>query len=108
MAMMVKMHATLTEEQAAAVEEIERREDRPRTRIMRRAIEEYIEKYRQMHPDFVVAGGTPERLLKESLQTDVVAIGGKKVVVILEGDGGWRKPVEEDYVTAEPTTSVIG
>lgn len=92
---MVKMHIAVTPEMAAEIAEIERREDRPRTRIMRRAVEDYLQRYREAHPDF--SPGTAKRVLKAGLRTDVVISQGKRLeVIVLEG-GGWRPIMEADY-----------
>ena len=95
---LVKMNISLEPKQAAEIAEIEKREDRPRTRILRRAIEEYLAKYRAAHPDFKVDGASgPTRMLKESLETDFVVMRGKRVEVVVLSDGTWRLPVDSDY-----------
>lgn len=96
---------------------IERETDRPRTRIIKRAIEEYLLRYRAAHPEFAkrhprVGVELVERDLKPGLQTDVVIMRGVRREVIMNPDGSWRLPTEDDYIPldlgdAPGSTSII-
>ena len=99
-----KAHIVLTPDQIRNLDGIERETDRPRARIIRRAIDEYIHRFRKSNPDFAARHPlTPsidntDRDFKPGVKTDVVVMGGKKIEVVVNPDGSWRRPVEEDYV----------
>jgi len=101
MALMTKIHVALTEAQVRELSMIEEDTDRPRTRIIRRAILDYLKKYREEHPGFAERVGSPleiERELKPGLKTDVVLMRGVRHEVVLLPDGSWRLPTSDDYI----------
>lgn len=100
MASMTKLHTALNEQQVLALSLIEKDTDLPRTRILRRAVTDYIKKYSENNPGFIERLGAPievEREFKPGLQTDIVVIRGIKKEVIVTTDG-WRMPTPDDYV----------
>jgi len=101
MATMTKIHVALTEGQVKELSMIEEETDRPRTRIIRRAVLDYLKKYREEHPGFAERVGVPleiEKELKPGLKTDVVIMRGVKHDVIILPDGSWRLPTADDYI----------
>jgi len=101
MSQMTKIHVALTEQQVRELTAIEALTDRPRTRIVRRAIGEYLERYRKANPDFCpvspVGESVTERELKPGLKTDIMVIRGVKQEVIVT-ENGWRMPAAGDWV----------
>ena len=105
---MAKIHVALDEQQVKALTIIETETDRPRTRVIRRAIVDYIKKYATEYdknnpgtPCFMERVGTPievEKEFKPGVQTDVVIIHGIKKEMVVTEEGGWRHPVASDYV----------
>ena len=100
-----KLNITLTPQHVKELNSIERDTDRPRSRVIRRAIEEYLLRYRNVNPEFAKRNprdmtDMSERDLKPGLQSDIVVIRGMKKEVIIT-DTGWRIPVEDDYVPFE-------
>jgi len=101
---MAKAHIALTPQQVKELNAIERETDRPRTRIIRRAIEDYLTKYRNSNPDFAARfPRTPglidtEREFKPGITTDIVVVRGKRTEMVVTPEGGWRMPTEDDYV----------
>lgn len=115
MAQMEKVHVALEPNQVKALSLIEAETDRPRTRVIRRAVTDFLKKYADEHPGFLErVGGSieseGERELKPGLETDNVVIRGIKKLVIVTKDG-WRNPTNEDYVdggaSAQPVQSSI-
>ena len=110
---MAKIHVALDAPQVAALTIIEADTDRPRTRIIRRAIVDYIKKYADANPGFMERVGTPietEREFKPGVKTDTVVIHGMKKEMVVTADGGWRHPVASDYVEdggASGQTSIL-
>lgn len=110
---MHKSQLTLTQQQIKELNAIERETDRPRTRIIRRAVEDYLMKYRAANPEFAAKfPRTPEasnfeREFKPGVETDFIAVRGKRTEVVVTPDGGWRLPTEEDYVKDEVQTSIF-
>jgi len=101
---MSKIHVALEEPQVRALTIIEAETDRPRTRIIRRAIVDYIKKYADANPGFMERVGTPielEREFKPGVKTDVVIIHGVKKEMVVTEEGGWRNPVPSDYIDSE-------
>ena len=78
------------------------------------AVEEYLLKYRQEHPEFATKNPRPdnvviERELKKNIQTDIVIIRGVKREVVITEDG-WRSLTDDDYEperVSVPAMSVI-
>jgi len=103
MEIMMKSNLSLTPEQMEQINQIEKAEDRPRTRILRRAVEEYLQRYDKAHPGFFTI--VPKRMLKEGLEVDTIAFRGKKTEVVFLADGSWRLPKEEDYEELEEAGS---
>jgi len=109
-----KVQASLLQYQVDELNAIERDTDRPRSRIIRRAVEEYLLKYRQEHPEFATKNPRPdnvviERELKKNIQTDIVIIRGVKREVVITEDG-WRSLTDDDYEperVSVPAMSVI-
>ena len=86
---------------------IEKDTDRPRTRIIRRAVSDYLRLYAAEHPDFIERVGVPlvvEKEFREGVKTDVVVIRGVKHTVVVTADG-WRQPRPDDYT--EVSTSLL-
>ena len=108
---MTKCNLALTHQQVKELNAIEKDTDRPRTRIIRRAIEEYLKRYRTTNPEFDARFPRNEsepvdRDFRPGIQTDVVVIRGVKTEVVITPDGMWRKPVESDYVSETEEKSV--
>lgn len=100
MSQMHKCHTALNQQQVDALTIIEKDTDLPRTRIIRRAINDYIKKYSETNPGFIERLGAPiqiERELKPGLQLDTVLFRGQKKEVIVTADG-WRFPTPDDYI----------
>jgi len=101
MAVMTKIHVALTPDQVRELTMIEEDTDRPRTRLVRRAIVDYLKKYRADNPGFAERVGVPleiERELKPGLKTDIVVMRGVKHEVVILPDGSWRLPTADDYI----------
>lgn len=101
MAQMTKVHVALTEDMVKELTMIEADTDRPRTRIIRRAVIDFLKKYREEHPGFAERVGVPleiERELKDGLKTDTVIMRGVKHEVVILPDGSWRLPTADDYI----------
>lgn len=109
-----KINISLEEHQTKELNAIERDTDRPRPRIIRRAIEEYLLRYRAAHPDFAKRHPRTgielvDRDLKPGLQSDYVIMRGVKRLVIIEDNGAsWRVPTEEDYVPLDLGAGPVG
>lgn len=104
----IKVGASFSPRQIAELDQVERETDLQRTRIIRRAVEEFLRKYRAEHPGFQERVGLPvTREFKEGIETEEVVIRGKKTTVIMNPDGGWRMPVEDDYKGAPVSKSVL-
>ena len=102
---MTKVALALPEQMLMALALIEKDTDRPRTRIIRRAVSDYLRVYAQTHPDFLDRVGVPlivEKEFKPGLKTDIISIRGQKHTVVIT-DGGWRQPVPDDYIEINTT-----
>lgn len=100
MAQMFKIALALPQQLVSAMAVIEQDTDRPRTRIIRRAVSDYIRMYAAEHPGFMERVGGPievERELKPGLKLDTISVNGKRQEVIVT-DNGWRLPTPDDYV----------
>lgn len=100
--MQTKTNITLSAQQVKELNAIERETDRPRVRIIRRAIEEWLLRYRAANPEFAAKyKRDPEddevepAPFKAGIETDTVIIRGKKVEVVITSEG-WRLPTPED------------
>jgi metal-responsive CopG/Arc/MetJ family transcriptional regulator len=106
---MTKIHVALTEQQVRELSAIEEATDRPRTRILRRAVTEYLLRYREAHPEFAAKMGAPVELEKEfkhGIRVDTAIIGGMKTEVVITPEG-WRMPRPDDYVQDGSAPSVL-
>jgi predicted transcriptional regulator len=97
---MLKTQLPLSEPMINALKHIETATDLPRTRIIRRAINEYIKRYAAANPDFAAkVEGTleSERVFKDGIVTDTLVAGGRKIEVVVTPNG-WRMPTPDDYI----------
>ena len=96
-----KMQLVLPQYQVVELNAIERETDRPRARLIRRAVEQFLLRYRTEHPDFARkhprAVEEIERELKQGLTSDVIIIKGQKREVIIT-ETGYRFVTEDDNV----------
>ena len=109
MAQMTKLHVALPEQMIKALSIIEDDTDRPRTRIIRRAVGDYLRKYAEATPGFTERVGVPivvEKEFRPGLKTDVISIRGQKQTVVIT-DGGWRQPVPDDYIEIDSSLMSI-
>jgi len=100
---MTKVALALPEQMLMALALIEKDTDRPRTRIIRRAVSDYLRQYAAANPDFLERVGTPivvEKEFRPDVRTDVVVIRGVKQTVVVTADG-WRQPRPEDYTEVD-------
>ena len=103
MAQMTKIALALPEQMIRALAVVEQDTDRPRTRVIRRAVSDYLRDYAKAHPDFVERVGVPlveEKEFRPGLQTDIVVIRGVKHTVVVT-ESGWRQVTPEDYVVVD-------
>lgn len=100
---MTKVALALPEQMLRALALIEEDTDRPRTRIIRRALGDFLRQYAKDNPGFMERVGTPtvvEKVFRSDIRTDVVMIRGAKQTVVVTEDG-WRQPRPEDYVEVD-------
>jgi hypothetical protein len=98
---LVKGNISLTEYQVKELNAIEKETDRPRIRLIRRAIEEFLMRYREANPSFAArfpraVNEHIERELKPGLVLDTVIFKGVKRDVIVT-ETGWRYATDDDY-----------
>jgi hypothetical protein len=103
-----KMQLVLPQYQVTELNAIERETDRPRARLIRRAVEQFLLRYREDHPEFArkhprAIEETIEKELKPGLVADVVIFKGIKREVIVT-ETGWRYATEDDYVDLNART----